>query len=155
VTALEALVKLRNGQLDGRPVLPEGTLREDVEAGFGPSGSGRDASAVLGSEAATMREYPATPVAPDGSTAFYRGDLLLALEIPYPSLATGWLHTLGAPDSESESPLAPAHVKRVWRDAALVVHQHRYSGDVLRIDVLAAISVDELGDEKPPRRERR
>ena len=148
-------MKLRNGRLDGRPVLLQGTLRGDMEAGFGPSGRGHDATALLGGEAATMREYPATPVAPNGSTAFYRGDVLLAVEIPYPSLATSWHDTLGAPDSEADSPLAPAHVKRVWRDAALVMHQHRYNGEVLRIDVLAAISVDDLGDEKPPRRERR
>jgi len=155
VTALEALLKLRNGRLDGRPVLLEGTLRVDVEQGFGPSRGGHDAPAILGGEAATMCEYPPTPVAPDGSTAFYRGDLLLALELPYPSLATGWRDALGAPDSESASPLARAHVKRVWRDAAVVMHEHRNDGEVLRLDVLASISVDDLGDEKPPRRERR
>jgi hypothetical protein len=155
MSASEPLRALRAGRLEGRPVLPAATTREEVEAVLGPSGPGDDAPAVLGDVPATMREYPPSPLAPDGLTAYFDGDALLALEIPYPDLPPGWDEHLGRPTTETPSSLARAHARRAWREARVIAHQHRVTGEVLRLEVLAALDPDALAQEPPPRREQR
>lgn len=134
-------------------VLDRDTTRAEVERVLGGTGDDPDGVGRLGRQPASFREYPSARIAPYGLTAWFDGDALLALVVPIPDLPRRWLRALGDPDETDDSPLGQPLSRDVWRDHGVVVHRHDYTGEVHRLDVLAAAPLEWFEDERPPRRE--
>lgn len=154
--AADLLTSLLSGGAPGSGrLIATHTHRQDVEDALGDTGPAPDGVGRFGQRPATFREYPESPLAPFGVLAWFDGDHLLGLEIPVPALPPAWDATLGQPDRTGASPLGRGIERAGWDGAGVVLHRHRATGEVERLDVLAAASVEWLDDERPIRRERR
>lgn len=154
-TPAERLAALVAGEPVPGPVLVAETRRADVEVALGPTGHEPDAVGRFGRTPAGFREYDEASIAPLGLTAWFDGDALLGVVVQLPDLPTAWVEALGPAERRDASPTGRAILREVWPDRGVVLHRHRATGEIERLDVLAAASVDLLDDERPPRREPR
>jgi hypothetical protein len=129
----ERLQALVEGRLDAWHGLPANCVKQDAEAGMGPSETGPDGAARLDGILTAFRRYPGSAAAPHGVQVWFRDDVIYGVEIMSPALPQPFTTLIGEPEVKERSRIGAVHTQWIYASKGLVLHVQNVTNAVVRM----------------------